>query len=289
MSSSNLNSKLQSQEIYLDSNYASINNTKNDYNSDMYFFLKTPIVCSSDHDIVLRVESFTCPISFFLINPFNNKLDFSINNVDYSVSFTLGNYNALSLNSLLNSLLSPYNFTITYDSNKNKFTFTHSTQNFIFKSSSTIFKLLGFNDNVNYSSTLRILTSVFVINLSGTSLIYIDIPNITTKNISSKNDGGYTTIVKSIIQNVEYGSILNYVNNTSSAIVLKERYISFFQIRLLDDDYNLLDLQGQNFVLTLEIFYYYNGNENIQSFNINDIIKKQNDEKKSIIEKVNNN
>jgi hypothetical protein len=279
MSAQNLDSKLQSQEIYLDSQYATVNATGGS-NSDVYFFLSAPIVVSTDHDIVLRVDNFVCPISFFVVNNSNSTL------VVNSTTFTIpeGNYNALTIATQLNTLLAPLSITTTYDGTNNKLTFTRASA-FTFQSTSTCFKLLGFEEGVARPSAGNSLTSDYIVNLSGTSLIYIDIPSVTTRNVASKNNGGYTTIIKSIVADVPYGAVLSYVNNTNSAVVLKEKYISYFQVRLLDDEYNVLDLNGQHFTLTLELFFYYNGQTPLVGDNLADAVRQQEEIKKSLLDK----
>lgn len=274
MSAFNLDSKLQTQEIYLDSQYASVNSSST--NSDLYFFLQTPILVGNDHDIVLRVENFVCPISFFVVNSTNNRL------VTSTGTYVIpeGNYNALTLKSQLETIMPSYS--IGYDVNTNKLSFTSMTD-FTFLSTSTCFKIIGFEEGINHSSAGSTLTSEYVVNLSGTSLIYIDIPNITTRNISSKNGGGFTTIIKSVVADVPYGSILSYTNNTTAAVKLQEKYISYFHVRLLDDDYNLLDLNGQHFSLTLELFYYSNGNPAGFTGNLTDVIREQEKIKSSLV------
>lgn len=280
MSSYNLDSKLQAQEIYLDSQYATINNT-NGKNSDVYFFLNAPVSIQYDHDIVLRIDNFVCPISFFVVSDTNNLL--IINSTNYFI--TEGNYNALTLTTELNSILS--GFTVTYDSNTNKLTFSRSTT-FTISSQSTCLKIIGFSEGINHTATLSgmnyTLTSNYVVNLSGTSLIYIDIPTVTTRNISSKNGGAFTTIIKSVVCDVPYGSILSYTNNTNSAVVLKEKYISYFNVRLLDDEYNLLDLNGQHFTLTLELFFNNNGSQILTGDSLSEAVRQQELEKQKIIE-----
>lgn len=242
---------MQSQEVYLDSQHASVISNPSKKN-DCYFFFSVPIVVPNNLDIVMRVDNFTCPISFFVVNESNNTLVTSTGT--YTIS--TGNYNALTLKSALDGLMSGY--TISYDGIKNKLTFSRSSP-FTFLSTSTCLKILGFAEDQDHVSVSNSLTSSFVVNLAGTSQIYIDIPNITTRNISAKNDGGFTTIVKSIVSDVAYGSVLYYTNNTGATVVLGEKYISYLQVRLLDDDYNLLDLNGQYFTLTIEFSYRDNG------------------------------
>lgn len=269
MSAYNLESKLQTQEIYLDSQYATINNTGGK-NSNIYFFFTAPITIPSNYDAVLRVDNFVCPISFFICNINNQTL--IIDATTYTIPE--GNYNALTLLTALQTLLTASGFTISYNATVNKYTFVKGSS-FTFQATSTCLKLLGFTEATAHSSVGNILTSNFVVNLAGTSLIYIDIPNITTQNISSNLGGTYTSIVKSIVENLPYGSILTYTNNTNSATKIRERYIGYLQIRLLDDDYRELDLNGQNFTLTLEIFYYNNGNPVTVGDNLIDAVREQ--------------
>lgn len=281
MSSYNLDARLQTQEIYLDSQYATVNNT-NGKNSNVYFFLNAPISVPNDHDIVLRIDNFVLPISFFVINNETNTL--VVNSVSYIIP--VGNYNAIDLKTEMDALLPT--ITVSFDENNNKFTFT-SASPFTLNSSSTCFRKIGFSENTNHVAVLvgldYVLTSDFVCNLAGTSLVYIDIPNLTTKNISSKNGGGYTSIVKSVVVDVPYGAILTYTNNTNSAVVLKEKYISFFQIRLLDDQYQLLDLNNQNFTLTFELFFYYNGQQVLTGDNLIDAVRQQEEIKRNLLNK----
>ena len=281
MSATNLDSRLQSQELYLDSAYATINTTNNG-NGDVYFFLSAPVLVGNDHDIVLRLDNFTLPISFFLLDTGNNSL--VINGITYTIA--PGNYNALTLASTIDALIPQI---ATYTASNNKFTFT-SNSAFTVSGSSTCFGVIGFNSGTDQVATLSggkyTLTSTYIVNLSGTPIVYIDIPNLTTRNISSKNNGGFTTIVKSIIQNVPYGSILSYVNNTMSAVVLREKYISYIHVRLLDSNYNILNLNGQNFNLTLELFFYNNGSApNDSSMSLTDLVNSQEQIKNDIFAK----
>ena len=75
-------------------------------------------------------------------------------------------------------------FTISYSSLNNTFTFTHSTSDFIFKSSSTCMEILGFEENVQHNSTARVITSSACINLFTIRNIYIQSSNLMLFNIN---------------------------------------------------------------------------------------------------------
>jgi hypothetical protein len=210
-----------------------------------------------------------------VVNETNNSLRTSTG--DFTIAE--GNYSALTLKTELEGRMTGY--TITYDANNNKLTFSRGSS-FTFYGSSTCFRILGFSEGEDHVSIGNALRSDFVVNLSGTALLYIDIPNITTRNILARNNGGFTTIVKSIVCDAPYGSLLTYTNNTGASVRLGEKYISYLQVRILDDDYNLLDLNGQYFSLTIEMTYEHNGSPFSESGNLLDAIQQQTEVKKSL-------
>jgi hypothetical protein len=210
-----------------------------------------------------------------VVNETNNVLDTSTG----IYTITEGNYSALTLKAELEGKMSGY--AITYDANNNKLTFSRAS-GFTFYETSTCFRIIGFNEGQDHISQANLLRSDFVVNLAGTALLYIDIPNITTRNILSRNGGGFTTIVKSIVCDAPYGSLLTYTNNTGASVRLGEKYISYLQVRILDDDYNLLDLNGQYFSLTIELTYEHNGTSYAETGNLLDAIRQQAEVKSSL-------
>lgn len=212
------------QEIYLSSKYATLYVNGTTDLSDMLFYFDHPITKPVDYNISLRVSSFVFPVSFTLVNEDNNKL--IIGSTTYTL--TSANYNALSLKSHLLTLL-PSGFSITYNSTTEKYTFSYSSD-FTISSESTCLTLLGFTNGIDHTSSSSTLTSDTMINLSGTNVIYVDIPNVSTSNLSSKT-GMKTSIIKSIAINVAPASVMFYDDTTSSSVFLQEEALSFFHIR----------------------------------------------------------
>ena len=147
---------MESIQIYLNSQ-----NADKYYNGASDCEYNLPVIEIPDgFHIYLSVVSCLIPYSFYNINSSNNVLIYSVNTSDPErLTIPIGNYNVHSLlNVLKNSL--PTSFTITYDNVKNKFTFQHTTYNFMFLSSSTCLQILGFNNNIEILSRALSLTSV---------------------------------------------------------------------------------------------------------------------------------
>ena len=142
-------------EIYLNSKSAS--NYINNQISDCYFNLSS-IEILQDEVAYINLKDAVIPYSFYNVNNTNNKLDYILNSVNYSITLINGYYNVNTLRTHSFDLLG-VNWIINYISKLNKYEFIHTLNNFTFLNSSTCFELLGFKDNLSYSSTLLKLTS----------------------------------------------------------------------------------------------------------------------------------
>lgn len=209
----------------------------------------------------MRVSSFVFPVSFYLVDDNNNKL--VVNSTTYTL--TNGNYTAKNLATHIKSLLGN-NYTISYNSITNKYTFTHTTTNFTINSTSTCLTLLGFS-STSHNSNMLSLSSDTVINLSGQyNVLYVDISNILTTNLSSLT-GRRTSIVESIPVTVPYGSVMYYEDKTTTYHSIQEDIISYIHVRILGEDMlTPVDFQGQNWNMTLE-FEFEKSDADRRTFN----------------------
>jgi len=215
----------------------------------MIFVISNPIVPPQGYNMVLRIKNFFMPLSMYIINDNNRTL------IIDSITYLLpkGNYNASTLIPELESLLG-VNYTITFTTITNKYTFTKSAGDFTIDGNSTCLNILGFESGVSITSTASVLVSTYPVDFSGESTIYIDIPNLKTFNVSSRTTL-QSSIVKSILVDVPYGSLLYYENPVSSTgNIIQEDHISFLHVQLLgQDEITLLDLENGNWQMTLEI------------------------------------
>lgn len=235
------------QEIYLNSDYATMY-VNGSYLSDMLFYFDQPITKPKDYSISLRISSFIFPISFMLVNGNNDTL--VIDGITYTL--THGNYNALTFKTHLLTLL-PATYSISYDTITLKYTITNPVD-FTIESTSTCLELLGFTDN-DHTSGGHTITSDSVVNFTGTNIVYVDIPNISTFNLSSKS-GGKTSIIKSIPITTPHGNMMYYTNDTGSSVYLQEEALTFFHIRILGEDLiTPIDFNNQHWNMTIEVSF----------------------------------
>lgn len=248
-------------EVYLQSKYKTIAINGDDSNSDMIFYLMEPIIRPLGQDMRLRVSNFVFPISYYLVDYTNNELVIGSN----TYTLTEGNYSATQLATHILTLL-PNTYSMSYSSITNKFTITNSSANFTIKSDSTCLVLLGFTEDVNHTSSGYSLTSDAVVNLTGNNMIYVDIKNITTSNISSLT-GRRTSIIKSIPVSSTLSSVMFFEDTSSVYSTVLDDTITYFHVRILAEDMeSLVDFQSQDWNMTLEIAFTPSLNADKRSF-----------------------
>ena len=233
----------------------------NSQNADKYFngaadceYLLPLIEIPDGFHIYLSVVSCLIPYSFYNINNSNNVLQYSFDGVNlFTLTIPIGNYNVNSLLSVLKSNISPQ-FIITYDNVKNKFTFTHATNDFMFMSSSTCLQILGFNNNEtiasNPSASLS-LTSVNCVNVYSIRTIQVN-SNLITYNINKVQKNNFCILCSVPITCTPF-SLIEYINRTNFKTNLFLNRISNIKIKLTDDNGNLIDLNGCHYSLTIQL------------------------------------
>ena len=201
--------------------------------------------------IYLSVVSCLIPYSFYNININNNVLQYSFDGINLiTLTIPIGNYNVNSLLSALKTNISSA-FTITYDNIKNKFTFTHTTNDFMFMSSSTCLQILGFNNNITMLSTSLSLTSVNCVNVYNIRSIQVN-SNLITYNINKVQKNNFCILCSVPITCTPF-SLIEYINRTNFKTNLFLNKISNIKIKLTDDNGNLIDLNGCHYSLTLQL------------------------------------
>jgi hypothetical protein len=245
-------------EIYLNSKSAT--NYVNNQISDCYYNLPN-IELSQDEIAYVSLKDAVIPYSFYNVNNTNNKLDFILDAINCSITLTNGYYNVNTLKQHIYELLFSYDYgagnnnhnhwTINYISKLNKYEFIHQFHNFTFLSSSTCFELLGFINNISYTSTSLKLTSSICCNTFTIKNIYVSSDNFILNNVDSNNHNR-SNIICSIPVKGLYNSILFY-EDSSKHLVYKLDNIVNLHIKLTDQDNNLLDMNNLHYTLTIEI------------------------------------
>lgn len=248
----------ESVEIYLNSKLAN----KQNGTSNCVFHLPN-IEVAKDELAYVNVKQAVIPFSWYNVNETNNVLDILIANVrPYTINIPFGNYNINQLIAYLHSqfllfLANDKYLIITYSTQTNKLLFTHSHYTFKLEYSSTCSELLGFNDNEDYYSTnisgnTHILESINSINLFVVRQIYIASDNFILNNINASNPND-TNILTSVSVTGNPNSIIHYENTTTRHLIHHLNNITNLNIKLLDQDNDLLNLNGVNWSITLEL------------------------------------
>lgn len=246
--------------IHLNSNYADVK--LNNLSSDVGFYFQN-IESNPQVHIYLRVLDIVIPYSFYQINSSNNFLvvQKSQGNNAY-ISITQGNYNVYQLITELKTQFSNnfLDMNVTYNEITNKFTFTlthlggPNYQEFTFKKSSTCLKVLGF-DNTDTSSTLQVLTSTNTINLQPSNYIMIH-TNLYTSYINKSQSANLQNLFISIPINTPPNSLIVFQPSSNSAINTYDNLFNTIYFQLTDEYGNKIDLNGQDWSITLELLFF---------------------------------
>ena len=187
------------------------------------------------------------PYSFYIVNVYNNLLSLSTGDI----YIDRGNYNATSLLKHINTKL-PTNLVLSFNSQTGKFKFTYN-QSFSINATTTLYEVLGLEKNKKYNSVNNIIECEYPANLLGSKNLYIK-SNISTSNYNSETKD-YNTLCCIPIQSEPYGIIL-YNNYSATSHIIKDKTLDSIEIRIYDDDQNLINFNNVDWSITLEITSY---------------------------------
>ena len=233
----------ESYQIYLNSKYAT------SYYNNTYKFSLNTLEIDEGHYIYLSVVHVSIPYSFYNVHENNNRLEYISNNSGYVINIPVSNYNINQLISYLSSAMP--SFTITYSNKTNKITFKHSTYDFTILSSSTCYRILGFDENKSYTSYGTILVSANCINLMTINSIFL-LSNLLTYNISSSIPNSQNILCQIPVDNGP-NSLIHYYNKNGFRTNLFLKYINDISLRLVDEYNNDINLNGLHFRVTIQL------------------------------------
>lgn len=243
--------------INLNSNNAILNNGT--FLSDVQFNFTG--ILKDNPNIVetkLQIQNAQIPYSFYNVNIYNNILKFSIDGLPtiYTLTLTRGNYNANSLITELTNefiLLGITNITIVISSITGCLQFTKTTGSLsLLYTGSTIFKVLGLDINTNYNSIGGIINAPYPLNLLGTLKLRLASDTLQTNNIDSSVGGSFNILSTLPIEAGNFGLIL-YDNISGIQSILDNKYLDGFDIKILDDDNNLINFNNIGWSISLLI------------------------------------
>lgn len=186
--------------------------------------------------------------SFYIVNYTNNQ--FVLNGTTYTL--VKGNYNVNTFIVMLLQIL-PVGYGLTYNSATTKLTMTHTTTDFTINASSvqsTINAVMGLG-TADLTSTALSLVMPNVVNFIPLQRI-----NFRTNYFSfgcySTADGS-SDIFLPLQNNAGQNSVINYVNQSAQKFLIQDRNITTFTITVTDDKNRLINFNGIDWYMTIQI------------------------------------
>ncbi len=195
--------------------------------------------------VYFSVQHCEVPNSFYIVNYTNNIL--TIDNIQYVIQ--RGNYNTTTLMTYLLTIL-PSGFGITYSNITNKFTMTYSSNFTINGGLSTINKVMGFS-NDNITSFANTLTFGNCVNFLPLARLNFKSNLFKFGNYSQNNGSG--DIFLSLQNNAPAMGVINYSNSSNLKFYMEDKAITTFIISVCDDNGNLINFNGVEWFMTLQI------------------------------------
>ena len=202
------------------------------------------------------IKSVQIPFTCYPINVTNNVLTF--NGGLITITITPGSYTSSSLGielkSKIDAAFGDATTVVTFSNKTFKLSIVRGTpfiiDAFINIPASTASSILGFNVS---SSNLSTVIGDSAVNLSGTNYVNI-ISNFLTKPIQQKTlyaNDNYENVLTTILVDSSPGDIITTTNHEDLSIKLSYKFkimkTDIIDIKLTDDDGNILDLNGSNF------------------------------------------
>lgn len=201
----------------------------------------------------IRLNSAILPLSYYNINNTNNKVIFSDGGVTRIAYLPNGQYSGSVLSEKLQSvmnLVGSQTYTVELSQPAMKLKIAASSPfRFIF-AGNTAKTVLGL-------TTDSVLATSFTfdqpINLTGTQMMLLSIPQITTESVLFAGRESLN-IIEAIPVTHDLGTVQVFQNSTQDFIDVPDQTISEITIRLLDNNnLNDIDFQGDNYQLIFDV------------------------------------
>ena len=214
-------SYLDSRIIILNSAHGRLLNGT--YKSDIEFQFNGLLKQEDDiQQVQISLVNAQIPVSWYIINYTNNLFTLQLgNNITKTYYISVGNYNANSLITTLNTLINDSNFSITISKITGKLTFIYNTTFTIYSDNNySICSILGFDINTVYNCNFSFICP-YPLNLLGYKRLEI-YSQLQTYNYSSLNNGMCTLLSIIPIDQPSY-SLITYNNFTDTKNIIKTK------------------------------------------------------------------
>ena len=244
-------SYLDSRIIILNSAHGRLLNGT--YKSDIEFQFNGLLKQEDDiQQVQISLVNAQIPVSWYIINYTNNVFTLQLgNNITKTYYISVGNYNANSLITALNTLINDSNFSITISKITGKLTFTYNTTFTIYSDNNySICSILGFDINTVYNCNFSFICP-YPLNLLGYKRLEI-YSQLQTYNYSSLNNGMCTLLSIIPIDQPSY-SLITYNNFTDTKNIIKNKTLDKIEILIKGEDENFINFNNIDWTMKLKI------------------------------------
>ena len=243
--------------VYIDNRIITLNSQDGDkqngtYLSNLNFYFSG--LLKDDPNLVrayITVLNAQIPVSFYIIDETDNILDYIENSVSKSITIPIGNYNGNQMVTALNLGFTDNSSNVTATLNSQtgilKFIITGGAS-FTFLSTSTIKKILGFDENIT-STTL--ITMPYQLNLLGKKKLFINSNHLRNNAFSSKSFSCVQTIATIPIDKPPY-EMISYISVSDlEKNILFNKSIDTIDIQIVDEENKYIDFRNIDWSITI--------------------------------------
>lgn len=244
----NITPAVGGMQLYLNSKYAKIKPNGGD--TGLCIFEFPSIVLEDGHYVYLSLVSATIPYSFYSFNDNNSSLSLQdASGTNFNFQVPNGNYNIYQLKSAILAELGG-GWDMSYNVVSNKVTISNSLRDFSMNPAS-MNHALGFSDTTTLFSSGRQLTSNQCINLNQIRAINVEIDMpASTMNVAQPLNQNILATIPVVCQ--PYGMI-QYENPNGFRINMFCSQMNMIRVKFLDNQGNLINMNGVNWQATLQI------------------------------------
>jgi hypothetical protein len=247
--------------------------------SRKFFQLKSLIDVPSNTNLMISLTSFNCPYSWYLIREGVNDT-FKISTFDGAtlteaeqiITIPQGNYTITEFIPIINSLFTSYSvelgslFALVANYTTNKFYLTSSVAlDQVVISDVSCFKILGINNGETLTfNNLNTLQFPNIFDFSGTSCLYVILKNRNINNMTCNHTDGVLQRINIECLPMEY---IYFKPIEYQYFITTSEHPNYFDVSIVDEEYNQLDFNGGVFRLTFTLQFQYHKVINTQNFN----------------------
>ena len=209
---------------------------------------------------LVHLSSAQIPYTFYQLNKYNDTVVITKEDgIDVSIKIKHGNYDIQTFLLFITAECKALNLGLSFHYNEpsNTIEFT-SNQTLIIdptKNPKCPWSHLGLRKGETFVIQSGIeTTSNAVVNVHSINSIYVRCPSFAATNAIETRNRGFSHILTKIDIQVEMGQVIYYNSSMSNHNILSQQpTLNNLEIRLTDADNRLLDLNGQNFEMSIQL------------------------------------